>query len=216
MKSMVQAARGICYANAASIDMSRAAADDAARAKAKARADLLTPISKGWGTDMGVEVASIGIQIHGGMGFIEETGAAQHLRDARITPIYEGTNGIQAIDLYGRKLLGDRGEAMGRWVAEARKRGGPFAKAADALHDATDYMLTASRQDALAGASAYLALAGDVIGALLLARGLDQASDNDRKITFHFYAETILARAPSRLADVKVGAAALNSGDFGL
>jgi 3-(methylthio)propanoyl-CoA dehydrogenase len=170
---------------------------------------LLTPIAKAWCTDLGVEVSSLGVQVHGGMGFVEEGGAAQFYRDARIAPIYEGTNGIQAIDLYGRKLLGDRGEAMGRFIDEARKRGGIFAKPAEALQEATDYLLSAARNDALAGATAYLSMAGDVIGALLLARGLDRDRDPERKAVFDFYAATVLARAPSRLAEVRVGADAL-------
>ena len=85
-------------------DLARLADTEEERAAARARQELLTPIAKAWSTDVGVEVASLGVQVHGGMGFIEETGAAQHYRDARIAPIYEGTNGIQAIDLVGRKV----------------------------------------------------------------------------------------------------------------
>jgi alkylation response protein AidB-like acyl-CoA dehydrogenase len=200
MKSKIQAGRAVCYATAVAAD-----------AGDKATEDLLTPIAKAWCTDLGVEAASLGVQVHGGMGFVEEGGAAQFYRDARIAPIYEGTNGIQAIDLYGRKLLGDRGEAMGRWIEEARKRGGPFAAAADALDQATAFMLAAPREDGLAGASSYLALAGDVIGAVLLARGLDRAHDPEHQAVFDFYAATVLTRAPSRLAEVKVGAHALSN-----
>ena len=118
--------------------------------------DLLTPIAKAWCTDLGVEAASLGVQVHGGMGFVEEGGAAQFYRDARIAPIYEGTNGIQAIDLYGRKLLGDRGEAMGRLIAEAaraRHRRRARAAARTRCEKRHDYMLAAPRADALAGAS---------------------------------------------------------------
>ncbi|PXA93324.1 acyl-CoA dehydrogenase, partial [Caulobacter sp. D5] len=114
MKAKIEAARGICLSTAVAADLAHAAADEAVRATAKLREELLTPIAKAWSTDVGVEVASLGVQIHGGMGFIEETGAAQHYRDARITPIYEGTNGIQAIDLIGRKL----GLADGQAVAD--------------------------------------------------------------------------------------------------
>ncbi|MEQ1491102.1 MAG: acyl-CoA dehydrogenase [Terricaulis sp.] len=203
MKAKIQAGRAICYATAVAAD-----------AGDKAAEDLLTPIAKACGTDIGVEVTSLGVQVHGGMGFVEEGGAAQFYRDARIAPIYEGTNGIQAIDLYGRKLLGDRGEAMGRFIDEAHKHGGVFAKLSEALRAATDYMLSAPRADALAGATAYLALAGDVIGGLLLARGLRRSHNAEQKAVFDFYAATVLARAPSRLADVKVGAAALNIADF--
>ncbi|MEQ1810921.1 MAG: acyl-CoA dehydrogenase [Terricaulis sp.] len=203
MKAKIQAGRAICYATAVAAD-----------AGDKAVEDLLTPIAKAWGTDLGVEVSSLGVQVHGGMGFVEEGGAAQFYRDARIAPIYEGTNGIQAMDLYGRKLLGDRGEAMGHFITEAHKHGGVFAKSADALREATDYMLSAPRADALAGATAYLALAGDVIGGLLLARGLHRSHDAEQNALFAFYGATVLARAPSLLADVKVGAAALQLGEF--
>jgi alkylation response protein AidB-like acyl-CoA dehydrogenase len=199
MKAKIQAARAICYATAVAAD----AGDEAVE-------DLLTPIAKACGSDLGVEAASLGVHVHGGMGFVEEGGAAQFYRDARIAPIYEGANGIQAIDLYGRKLLSDRGAAMGRFIEEAVERGGAFRAPAQALQDATDYMLSAARPDALAGATAYLALAGEVIGALLLARGLDLARDQEQSALFDFYAATVLARAPSRVAEVKVGFAALS------
>ena len=94
--------------------------DAAERSAARPREELLTPIAKAWSTDLGVEVASLGVQVHGGMGYIEETGAAQHYRDARIAPIYEGTNGIQAGDLVGRKLATDEGAAMRALIAEMR------------------------------------------------------------------------------------------------
>src|SRR5213075_6928 len=99
-------------------DLARLADNEDERAAAKARQELLTPIAKGWSTDMGVEAASLGLQVHGGMGFIEETGAAQHYRDARIAPIYEGTNGIQAMDLVGRKVGMAGGAVMRELCAE--------------------------------------------------------------------------------------------------
>src|SRR5206468_10312827 len=105
------------YYAAAAIDAARSAPGDEAGQR---RADLLIPVVKGWCTDLAVEIASIGIQVHGGMGYIEETGAAQHLRDARILPIYEGTNGIQANDLVGRKVAKDGGETMLGLVADMR------------------------------------------------------------------------------------------------
>lgn len=116
MKAQTMAARALVYLACGQVD--RATAGDQ---EAKARLDLLTPLAKAHGTDIGCEVASIGIQVHGGMGFIEETGAAQHYRDARITPIYEGTNGIQAADLVGRKLGLDNGGVLARLVAEIRE-----------------------------------------------------------------------------------------------
>src|SRR5690606_19418945 len=104
MKAYVDAMRALAYVNAEAIDRSRRLDDPEARERAAGLVDLLTPVTKAWCTDLGCEVASLGIQVHGGVGFIEETGAAQHLRDARIAPIYEGTNGIQAMDLVMRKL----------------------------------------------------------------------------------------------------------------
>jgi alkylation response protein AidB-like acyl-CoA dehydrogenase len=208
MKAKVQAGRATCYATAVAADIGD-----------KAREDLLTPIAKAWCTDLAVEAASLGVQVHGGMGYVEEGGAAQFYRDARIAPIYEGTNGIQAIDLFGRKLLGDRGEAMGQLIEEARAIGHPqLTLAADALREATDYMLAAPREDALAGASAYLALAGDVAGGAFLARGLARASAlaamsktlvDEQSTLFGYYAGSVLARAVSRLAEIKIGARTL-------
>ncbi|MBL8545500.1 MAG: acyl-CoA dehydrogenase family protein [Hyphomonadaceae bacterium] len=207
MKSKIQAGRAICYATAVAAD-----------AGDKAREDLLTPIAKAWGTDLGVEASSLGVQVHGGMGFVEEGGAAQFYRDARIAPIYEGTNGIQALDLYGRKLLGDRGDAMQALIAEGRVVAGsshPKLNAAlDALADATAYMLAAPREDAQAGAYAYLQLAGDVVGGVLLVKGGARDANAEQAALLRFYARTVLARAPSRLAEIKLGAAVLRSEDF--
>lgn len=207
MRAKIQAGRAICYACAVAADGGD-----------KAMEDLLTPVAKSWSTDLGVEVASLGVQIHGGMGFVEEGGAAQFYRDARIAPIYEGTNGIQAIDLYGRKLLGDRGEAMGRVIAMARDAAAQskdprvaarLGDAATALEEATDYMLSAERNDALAGASAYLSLAGDVIGGMLMARGVAKTEDAEKAALLAFYAEIVLSRVGSYLPLIKLTAAPL-------
>lgn len=207
MRAKIQAGRAICYACAVAADGGD-----------KPMEDLLTPIAKAWSTDLGVEVASLGVQIHGGMGFVEEGGAAQFYRDARIAPIYEGTNGIQAIDLYGRKLLGDRGEAMGRVIAMARDAAAQskdprvaarLGDAATALEVATDYMLSAERNDALAGASAYLSLAGDVIGGMLMARGVAKTEDAEKAALLAFYAEIVLSRVGSYLPLIKLTAAPL-------
>jgi len=119
MRALTRAARAICYATGAAIDRAHRAGDDAARKAGNARASLLTPVAKAFSTDIGTEVASLGVQVHGGMGFIEETGAAQHFRDARITTIYEGTTGIQANDLLNRKLARDQGLAINSLLAEA-------------------------------------------------------------------------------------------------
>ena len=120
MRAATEAMRALTYFAAAAIDRSRRRPEAGARRAAQRRADLLIPVVKAWCTDLGVEVASTGVQVHGGMGYIEETGAAQYLRDARIAPIYEGTNGIQANDLVGRKLGRDRGEAAAALFAEMR------------------------------------------------------------------------------------------------
>ncbi|MFO1016361.1 MAG: acyl-CoA dehydrogenase [Hyphomonadaceae bacterium] len=208
MRAKIQAGRAICYACAVAAD-----------AGDKATEDLLTPLAKAWSTELGVEAASLGVQVHGGMGFVEEGGAAQFYRDARIAPIYEGTNGIQAIDLYGRKLLSDRGAAMGRLIDDAiaageahadPRAGKRLAAAAHTLRDATEFMLGASRDDALAGASEYLALAGDVAGGALVAQGLTRRASDEQARLFSFYAETVLARAAGRLTALRVGAAALS------
>ena len=120
MKAQTEAMRAFAYDAAASLDIAKRHPDKAVRNAAKARIDLLTPVVKAWCSDSGVEVASLGIQVHGGMGYIEETGAAQHYRDARIAPIYEGTNGIQAIDLVTRKILRDGGAAARTYIAALR------------------------------------------------------------------------------------------------
>jgi alkylation response protein AidB-like acyl-CoA dehydrogenase len=202
MRAKIQAGRAMCYACAVAAD-----------AGETAREDLMTPIVKAWCTDLGVECASLGVQVHGGMGFVEEGGAAQFYRDARIAPIYEGTNGIQAIDLYGRKLLGDRGEAMRELIAEAREVAGAnhpkLAAAIEALAEATDFMLSASREDALAGAYPYLQLAGDVVGGMLLVKGVARSGDEGQAALLRYYARTVLARAPSRSAEIKSGVDAL-------
>jgi len=224
MKTKTQAARAICYATAHAADRANAAEDQEARAAAKAREDLLTPIAKSWSTDWGVMCASHGVQIHGGMGFVEEGGAAQFYRDARIAPIYEGTNGIQAIDLVGRKVQSDGGVAMRALIAEAQAeasatKSARLAAAANALAEATDFIVAAKRPDALAGACAYLDLAGDVAGGMLLAHGVRASKDAEQAALLNIYAETTLAAAPARLASIRLGAVALEDealADFAL
>ena len=189
MKAKIAAARAICTINALAIDLAKLAPDDGTRAKATALAALLTPVSKSYGSDMAVEVASEGIQVHGGMGFIEETGAAQHYRDARITPIYEGTNGIQAIDLVTRKLPLQDGAVITAYiadlretVAELRAANHPqFGAMADHLTTAIDDLEETSRwllgrlagdhDAALAGAAPYCRLFANTAGGVYLARG---------------------------------------------
>ena len=215
MKAKIAAARAICFSAGVAADLARLAPSEAERRKADLRAQLLTPIAKAWSTDVGVEVASLGVQVHGGMGFIEETGAAQYYRDARIAPIYEGTNGIQAIDLVGRKLSMQNGEAVLDLIGEMRALvplldgglGPALAAGIDAVERASQGLAKAGGSAALAGAAAYLKLFGDVLGGALLCKGaLAAASEDDpawaadRAALARFYAEQVLSGAPA-LAD---------------
>ena len=183
MKAKIEAARGICLTTGVASDLAKRAGTEEERAAAKARQDLLTPIAKAWSTDVGVEVASLGVQVHGGMGFIEETGAAQHYRDARIAPIYEGTNGIQAMDLIGRKLRANGGETLRGLCAEMALTAEVLTESAElapvgrrlaagiaALERAADAMVAADNITALAAATPFLKLAGDVVGGWILGR----------------------------------------------
>ncbi len=140
MRALTRAARAICYATAVALDRAEGA-DERGRAEASERAALLTPVAKAFATDIGCEVASLGVQVHGGMGYVEETGAAQHLRDARIAPIYEGTNGIQAIDLVTRKLPLSGGAAVRSFMAELRRSAAAVAEANEPAFGATGQKL---------------------------------------------------------------------------
>jgi acyl-CoA dehydrogenase len=188
MRALTGAARAICYATAIALDRSERSKDAAARKAAHERASLLTPVAKAFSTDIGVEVTSLGVQVHGGMGFIEETGAAQFYRDARITPIYEGTNGIQAIDLVTRKLSLSGGAAVAAMIKELRgiveavaSNNDPafgwtpvrLEEAVESLARATEWLLGRLDNDAdaaLAGATPYLRLFGLATGGCLLAQ----------------------------------------------
>jgi alkylation response protein AidB-like acyl-CoA dehydrogenase len=188
MRALTQAARGICYAAAMAIDRSEHSADDAARKAAHQQASLLTPVAKAFSTDIANEVASLGVQVHGGMGYIEETGAAQFFRDARIAPIYEGTNGIQAIDLVTRKLPLAGGATVKAHCDELRDivtalnaSNDPafgwtavrLADAVESLSRTTNWLLAKIEKEpdaALAGASPYLRLFGIATGGCLLAK----------------------------------------------
>lgn len=193
MKALTEASRAICYANAVAYDLAHHAPDEKARAQAKAMEELLTPVSKGWSTDRANDVTSLGVQVHGGMGYIEETGAAQHMRDARIAAIYEGANGIQAMDLVGRKLQGDAGVVAKKFIKDihseammlkAAKRndlvhiGERLLAAADALHQSTEWLLEEAQKDqtnVLAGATPYLKQFGNTAGGYYLAHGAKAA-----------------------------------------
>ncbi|HEV2748375.1 MAG TPA: acyl-CoA dehydrogenase [Allosphingosinicella sp.] len=177
MKALTQAARALTYYTAGQTD--RASLGDA---DAKARADLLTPLVKAYGTEIGVEVASLGVQVHGGMGYIEETGAAQHYRDARITPIYEGTNGIQAADLVGRKLGLEGGAVLARLIGEIRGEAGeaaPLMGLVDACEAAAERLAAAGADDRLAASSPFLAMLSAAVCGWLMARQLRAAEGAD-------------------------------------
>ena len=219
MKTRLMGARAICMATAAAGDLGD-----------YTREALLTPIAKAYGSDVGVETTSIGVQIHGGMGFVEETGAAQHYRDSRIAPIYEGTNGIQAIDLVVRKLRRDGGEGMRVLVAEidavpdsVRAVGTPdmslqapaLAKGVEVLKTATDIILNASEKDALTGATPYLRLCGDVISGVLLIksavngfRARDPHAPNMLALAA-YHTAAILPHAEAQLDLIRAGASAV-------
>jgi alkylation response protein AidB-like acyl-CoA dehydrogenase len=185
MRALTRAARAICYATAVALDRARRSPDAATRQAAHERASLLTPAAKAFSTDIGCEVASLGIQVHGGMGYVEETGAAQHFRDARIAPIYEGTNGIQAIDLVTRKLPLAGGATVKAYLGELRRTvesinaandpafgwtGVRLEEALRSLERATQWLLARPQQDAaLAGATPYLRLFATAAGGTLLA-----------------------------------------------
>ncbi len=235
MRSQTEAARSLLYSAAVSLDEAKRHPDPAAREAAQLRVDLLTPVCKAWGTDVGVEVASIGVQVHGGMGFIEETGAAQHYRDARILPIYEGTNGIQANDLVFRKIGRDKGAAARAFLAEvgstvAMLRGRPgddadaiagaLEDATAALAEATAWMTATVGTDAVAaaaGAANYLRMFGLTAGGHMLglaaaaalddmARGEGDPAFLDAKtITARFYADQFLPQVRGLLRPVTGG-----------
>jgi hypothetical protein len=219
MTAKTQAARAICYATAVASDMARHAKNFHARESAKLREDILVPIAKAWSTDMAVEVASLGVQVHGGAGFIEETGAAQFYRDARITPIYEGTNGIQAMDLAGRKLGLENGKGVRDLLIEMRSTQIADKKLATALHGAiaaceraTDWMLAnKGTPDALGAATSYLKLMGDTVGGFLLAKGADS---EPRQALARFYAAQILTAANGLADTIETGAANLQAADI--
>jgi alkylation response protein AidB-like acyl-CoA dehydrogenase len=234
MKAKIEAARALCLLTAVNADLKRAGASEEAREAAALREEFLTPIAKAWSTDIGVEVASAGVQVHGGMGFIEETGAAQHYRDARIAPIYEGTNGIQAMDLAGRKLGLADGEGARALIADMRATAAALSRQGDArlaaIADRLDAGVDAGeaatawiadrrgQPDALAGATAYLKLMGDVVGGWLLGKGAlaaaegragDPAYAAARIGLASHYAETVLAQAPGQTPAITAGAEAL-------
>ena len=236
MKSQTEAARALTFYGAFQFDLAQYAAEDHLREAARARGELLTPIIKGWCTELGNEVAAIGVQVHGGMGFIEETGAAQYMRDVRITTIYEGTTGIQSNDLIGRKLARDRGAAMSALLADMERELGALPaddpavetirkstlEAVSLLGRATRALLTAlatQPEYALAVSVPYLKLCGYVIGGWLLARSASiaaaRASGAERDFytakvhTAAFYAAQVLPTAAALARVVESGGASV-------
>ncbi|MEQ8451320.1 MAG: acyl-CoA dehydrogenase [Nitratireductor sp.] len=235
MGALTQAARAIAYCCAHATDMAEARSGDAAR-HWQERANLLTPVAKAFSTDIGVEVASLGVQVHGGMGYVEETGAAALYRDARIAPIYEGTNGIQAIDLVMRKLPQSGGEHVTGYIAELRedaeavraanlpgfgRSAEKIAAALDDLEAATRFMQAAladgRADEALAGATPYLRLFAMAAGAACLGRGAVAAQSAERVALCRFFCENLAGetgalreRACEGAESLALAAAALN------
>lgn len=240
MKANTEASRALAYYAGSMLDRARRGTDAALRAAAAARADLLTPLVKSWATDLALETTSAGIQIHGGMGFIEETGAAQFYRDARILPIYEGTNGIQANDLVFRKVLRDGGAEAKKFIAEMQNDlqsltekpsddldviQGALLKALAALSETTEWILAnaQSNTDAVAaGAVAYQRQFAVVAGGYMMARlakaahaalyapAGDALFYNTRLVTARFFAEAILPQVYGLSAPVMGGNAAVS------
>jgi hypothetical protein len=238
MKSQTEAMRALALTACAALDKARRHPDAAEKRRNQALVDLLTPVVKGWCTEQGVEVASIGMQVHGGMGFVEETGAAQYLRDARITTIYEGTTGIQANDLVGRKIAFEKGATAFALIAEMRQvalqleSAGPdfaaarrnFSAAVDSLEEATRWVVETYPEspDAVAATAVpYLKLFGVVAGGWVMARAAlsakrkleDPASDSGfllAKLTSaRFYAEHLLPQARGFADTVLCGSASV-------
>ena len=213
MRAEVFAARSIALGCAKAIDMATATG----KPDWQARAALLTPIAKAFGTDVACEVAHLGVQIHGGMGFIEETGAAQFLRDARILPIYEGTNGIQAMDLVGRKLA-DGGEAAFRLIDEVQRGAeagrpahpdlaGEVWSAAEALREATEALVAMPLNDRFAGAAPYLRAFARVLGGHAHLKAM--LADPGREALARVMIRRLLPEHAALLTQVKEGAAGL-------
>lgn len=228
MRSQTEAVRALAYYVAGNLDIAHRHPDPDTAQKAQAHVDLLTPIVKAWSTDVGVNVADTGIQIHGGMGFIEETGAAQHLRDARIAPIYEGTNGIQANDLTMRKIGREGGETAKLLIEEMRtslegmaSSHSRMSAAINALERATDWIITNYESDpetVLAGAVPYLRLMGITVGGWLMVRSLEivqQKRDQypefaDRKLaSVRYFARYILTETDGLAVAVMDGSSAI-------
>jgi hypothetical protein len=225
MKALTQAARMICFATARELDVAHRSPDEQERKVALDRAALLTPLAKAFSTDIAIDVASLGIQVHGGMGFVEETGAAQYLRDARILPIYEGTNGIQAVDLVTRKLPLEGGATVAAYLADlgdiivaVRRSNRPefgampqrLSDALTAVQTATLWMAEALKSNpeaALASATPYLRLMSLTAGGTYLAKGALAEDANASHVAIaRFFAEHLLTECPGLAEAITAGA----------
>ena len=207
MRALTMGARALVYYAFGQVD--RAARGDP---EAAMRAEVLTPLAKAWGTDVGCEVASLGIQVHGGMGYIEETGAAQHLRDARIAPIYEGTNGIQAADLVGRKLGLDGGLAFDGLIADIRAEAQDLRLVAltDAVEVAAASLRDAAPDDRLAGSYPFLTMTSILVAGWLMERlANSEAADARTRAVTDFFLATVVPEALGLGAAAEAGAALL-------
>jgi len=224
-KVRLMGSRAICMATAAASDLAQSSDETVAKA-AHIREALLTPIAKSYGSDIGVSVSSTSLQVFGGMGFVEETGAGQHYRDSRIAPIYEGTNGIQAIDLVGRKVRRDGGEGMKALIVDleaiadlAEKTDTILSQSLklgiENLEDATDYILSADELDVLSVATPYLNLCGHVVsGALLikavcLGEAANDALSPHMKSLARYHAQAIMPDSHSELSFIKTGSGSI-------
>ncbi|MBT7076284.1 MAG: acyl-CoA dehydrogenase, partial [Pelagibacterales bacterium] len=226
MKSRTEAMRALSLYTASELDLTKRASSEKIKKKAQENLDILTPIVKAWCTDQGVLIASTGVQVHGGMGFIEETGAAQYYRDARILPIYEGTNGIQALDLLRRKLTMDDGNVFQRFLNEMKNDaeiciaikdgelpyiGNKVIKAINILEETADELLSMwkhNKRQAASGATPFIDMCGSIFGGWMMAKSALKASQllkNNKKDKFLiskistslFYIDTVLESALS-------------------
>jgi 3-(methylthio)propanoyl-CoA dehydrogenase len=212
MRSHIEAMRGLTFMNAKALDMSRHHPDVDERAHALELADLLVPLSKAWCTDLGVELTSMAVQIFGGMGFVEETGVAQHYRDARIAPIYEGTNGIQALDLIGRKLSMRGGAVVLDLLDDIAATDARLAAAVGEVRSATKWILSnaAAPIESMAGATPYLRALATTVGGWMLARQAQAAIGDDaynaaKRSTVTFYFDNVLPTVSGLCAQATAG-----------
>ena len=235
MKSQTEAMRALAYVVASALDFANRSPDERVKKQSQAFVDLMIPIVKGWSTETGIEIASLGVQVHGGMGFVEETGAAQYLRDARITTIYEGTTGIQAMDLVGRKIAREGGATARAWLGELKAFDAELARSgnadiqslraqlaagAQALGDCVQFIVSEKNPlAAFAGAVPFLKLAGIVAGGWQMARAAlisdqklakeegDSSFLKSKITTARFYGDHVLVQAPGLRDTVVKGSA---------